>query len=100
MKQKLLEREYNNDNLIKQIQKVDLTEQKKLWQNNEKISNIQQNASRHVRSCKKKLAHSTNQSGILYVFVNKSTIAFKRNKNIQDLLGGHLIKNRKVVKKN
>ena len=33
------------------------------------------------------------------VFVNKPTVAFKRNKNIQDLIGGHLIKDGKVVKK-
>ena len=33
------------------------------------------------------------------VFVNKPTVAFKRNKNIQDLICGHLIKDGKVAKK-
>ena len=33
-------------------------------------------------------------------YVNKPTIAFQRNKNIQDLIGGHLIKDVKVAKKN
>ena len=33
------------------------------------------------------------------VFVNKPTIAFKGNKHIQGLIGGHLIKNGKVAKK-
>ena len=30
------------------------------------------------------------------VFVNKPAIVFKRNRDIQDLIGGHLIKNGKV----
>ena len=33
------------------------------------------------------------------VFVNKPTIAFKRNKNIQDFIDGNLIKDEKVAKK-
>ena len=33
------------------------------------------------------------------MFVNKPTIAFKRNKNIQDLISDHLIKDGKVAKK-
>ena len=33
------------------------------------------------------------------MFVNKPTIAFERNKNIQDLIGGHLIKDQKAAKK-
>lgn len=33
------------------------------------------------------------------VFVNKLTIKFKRNKNLQDLFGGHLIKDKEVAKK-
>ena len=33
------------------------------------------------------------------MFVNKPTIAFKRNKDIQDLTGGHLVKDGKVAKK-
>ena len=32
-------------------------------------------------------------------FVNKPTIAFKRNKKTQNLLGGHVIKDGKVAKK-
>ena len=33
------------------------------------------------------------------VFVNKQIIAFERNKNIQDHIGGHLIKDGKVSKR-
>ena len=33
------------------------------------------------------------------MFVIKPTIAFKRNKNIQDLIGGYLIRDGKVAKK-
>ena len=33
-------------------------------------------------------------------YVNKPTIVFQRNKNIQDLIGGHLIKDVKFAKKN
>ena len=32
-------------------------------------------------------------------FINKPKIEFKRNKNIQDFIGGHLIKDGKVDKK-
>ena len=42
MKQKLLERKYNEDNLNKKMEKVDLIEQKELLQNNEK-SNSKKN---------------------------------------------------------
>ena len=38
MKQKLLERKYNEDNLNKKMEKVDLIEQKELLQNNEKVT--------------------------------------------------------------
>ena len=38
MKQKHLERKYNEDNLNKQMETVDLTERKVLLQNNEKSS--------------------------------------------------------------
>ena len=34
-----------------------------------------------------------------YNYVNKPTIAFKRNRNIQDIIGGQLIKDGKVAKK-
>ena len=43
MKQKLLERKYNEDNLNKQMEKVDLVERKELLQNNEK-SNSKKNS--------------------------------------------------------
>ena len=71
MKQKLLERTYNEDDLNKQMEKVELIKQKELLQNNEKDSikkNIPimltynrelPNISEVVR---KKLAHSTDKS--------------------------------------
>ena len=68
MKQKLLERIYNEGNLNKQIDKVDLIERKELLQNNEKINSKKMiplvltynNVSKHIKSHKKKLVHSTN----------------------------------------
>ena len=68
MKQKLLERIYNEGNLNKQIDKVDLIERKELLQNNEKINSKKiiplvltyNNVSKHIKSHKKKLVHSTN----------------------------------------
>ena len=32
-------------------------------------------------------------------YVNKPTLVFKRNRNIQDIIGGHLRKDEKVAKK-
>ena len=68
MKQKLLERIYNEGNLNKQIDRVDLIERKELLQNNEKINSKKiiplvltyNNVSKHIKSHKKKLVHSTN----------------------------------------
>ena len=68
MKQKLLERIYNEGSLNKQIDKVDLIERKELLQNNEKINSKKiiplvltyNNVSKHIKSHKKKLVHSTN----------------------------------------
>ena len=68
MKQKLLERIYNEGNLNEQIDKVDLIERKELLQNNEKINSKKliplvltyNNVSKHIKSHKKKLVHSTN----------------------------------------
>ena len=73
IKQKHLERKYNEDDLNKQMEKVDLIEWKVLLQDNEKSNckknhttsiNIQQNASKHIKSRKIKLAHSADQSWI------------------------------------
>ena len=55
------------------MQKVDLIERKELLQNNEKKLTARitpilltcNNASKKIRSCKKKLAHSTDQSWFL-----------------------------------
>ena len=68
MKQKLLEKIYNEGNLNKQIDRVDLIERKELLQNNEKINSKKiiplvltyNNVSKHIKSHKKKLVHSTN----------------------------------------
>ena len=45
------------------------------------------------------MVHSKINPEFCSVFVNKPTVAFKRNKNIQDLIGGHLIKDGKIAKK-
>ena len=46
MKQKLLKRKYNEENLNKQIEKVDLIERKELLQNNEKL--LQNNSKKDI----------------------------------------------------
>ena len=45
------------------------------------------------------MVHSKINPEFCSVFVNKPTVTFKRNKNIQDLIGGHLIKDGKIAKK-
>ena len=108
MKKKLLERKYNEDNLNKQMEKVDLIERKVLLQNNEKgnskkniplvltYNRMIPNISEVVRKNWHILQINTEFRNM---FVNKPTIAFKRNKNTQDLIGGYLIKDGKVAKK-
>ena len=84
------------------MDKVDLIERKELLQNNEKINckkNIQL-VLRHNRTLPN-ISEVVRKNGhilqinteFLNVFVNKPTITFKRNKNIQDLIGGYLIRN-------
>ena len=108
MKQKRKERKYNEDNLNEQMDKVDLIEQKELLQNNEKI-NSKKNillTLTYSRTFPNISEVVTKNWYILQinpkfrnVFVNKPTIVFKRNKYIQDLIGGHLLKDGKVDKK-
>ena len=58
--------------------------------------NIQQTTSRQVV---KKKWHSLQISLEFHVFVNKTTIVFKTNKNLRDLIGCHLIRDGKVANK-
>ena len=52
------------------------------------------------RKVVRKIWHSLQISPEFHnVFVNKTTIAFKTNKNLQDLIGCHLIRNGKVANK-
>ena len=53
----------------------------------------------NIRNHKKKLHTLLINPEFRNVFVNKPTRAYKRNENIQDLIGGHIIKNGKVAKK-
>ena len=100
MKQKRLERKYNKDDLISQMMNFDLIYRKVLLQNNVK-SNSKKNISR-VLTCKRTLSNIRSWHILQIipefcnVFVNKPTVAFKRN---QDLICGHLIKDEKVAKK-
>ena len=61
--------------------------------------NIKQNAYKHIRSRRKKMLILQIIPEFRNVFVNKLTIAFKRNKNMQNLISDHLIKYGKVAKK-
>ena len=106
MKQNILERKYNEDDLNKQMEKVDLTEREVLLQYNEKQQqkhntniNIQQNAPNISEVVRNNWQILQINPEFCNVLVNKPTVAFKRNKNIQDLIGGHLIKDGKVAKK-
>ena len=107
MKEKLLERKCNG-NLNKQMEKVDLIERKAVLQNNEKInskkyiplvltySRTLPNTSEVLR----KIWHILQINPDFWnVFVNKPTLAFKINKNVEDLISSHLIKDGKVSKK-
>ena len=90
------------------MEKVGLIERKELLQNNEKNKSKKNiplvltynktlpNISEVVRkNCH--ILHINPE--FRNVFANKPTIAFKRNKNIQNLTGSHLIKDGKVAKK-
>ena len=41
---------------------------------------------------------SSNKSGLEEIFQNNPFVAYKRNKNLQEIIGGHTIKNGKVFK--
>ena len=104
MKQKLSERKYNEDHLNKQMEKVVLIERKELLQNNEKINSkknipTQQNIPNISEIVRKNWYILQINPEFRNVFVNKPAIAFKRYKNIRDLIDGHLIKDGKVAKK-
>ena len=55
--------------------------------------------SKHTRSRQKKLYILLNNPEFRNLSVNKPTTTHKRNENIQDLTGSHLIKDGKVANK-
>ena len=89
------------------MEKFGLTEGKYIFQNNEK-SNSKKNIpilSTYNRTLPNMSEVVKKNWHILHinpelrnVFVDKPTISFKRNKNIQDLIGDHLIKAGKVAR--
>lgn len=109
LKEKLLQREYKEENIDRQMEKVNMIDRKELLQAKEK--NNQKNKIPLVITYNRTLPNISEvvkknwnilQIGSEFenVFDNTPTIAFKRNKNIQELIGGNLINNGKLVKRN
>ena len=108
IKQKFLDRQYKEQVLDEQIKKVDRTERKELFICKEKHNKIRiplsitynrtlPNISKIVNRNWNILQINTEFHG---VFQATPMIAFKRSKNLQDIIGGHTVKQRKVFKKN
>ena len=108
IKQKFLERQYKEEVLDEQIKKVDIIERKELLSC--KVKNNQNriplsitynrtlpNRSKIVNRNWNILQISTKFHG---VFQGTPMIAFKRSKNLQEIIGGHTVKQGKVFKKN
>ena len=92
-----MKEKYNEGNLNKQMRKVDVIVTK-LWSSSKKnISDLL--TLPNIEVARKKWHILQISPEFHNVFVDKPTIAFKRNENIQDLIGWNLIKNRKVAKK-
>lgn len=110
LKEKLIEREYKEKTLKKQIEKVNQINRKELLQTNNKHSE-KTNMIPLVLTYNRTLPNISNvvkkNWNILqinphfhHVFGVTPTLAFKRNKNIQELIGGNLIRNGKLVRRN
>ena len=106
LKQKFIEREYLEKILKYQIDKIDNTDRKDLLRKKEKS-----NADRIpcLVTCNRKLSMMceiiNNYWNILQInlelqetFKNNPLVALKRNKNLQEIIGGHKIKHEKAFK--
>ena len=107
IKQKFLDRQYKEEVLDEQITKVDRIERKELFTCKEKKKNriplsitykrILPNISKIVNRNWNILQISNEFHG---VFQATPMIAFKRSQNLQEIIGGHTVKQGKVFKKN
>ena len=101
-KQKFLERQCKEEVLHEQIKKVDKIERKELFTNKENSNknriplSITYNRTLSVVS---KIILQINTQ-FHAVFQTKPMIAFKCSKNLQEIVGGHSVKQGKVFKKN
>ena len=109
IKQKFLDRQYKEEVLDEQIKKVDRIERKELFTCKEKMNNknripLSITYNRTLPNISKIMNRNWNILQINTEFheVCKATpiIAFKRSKNLQEIIGGHTVKQGKVFKKN
>ena len=97
IKQNFLQRQYREDALDEQIKKVDTTERKELFTNKEKSNKNRIPLSLTCNRTLPNISNIVNRNwNILQintefhgVFQSKSIIAFKRNKNLYEIIGGH-----------
>ena len=108
IKQKFLDRQYKEEVLDEQIKKVDRIERKELFTCKEKMNNknripLSITYNRTLPNISKIVNRNWNilQLNIKFHGVFKATqmIAFKRSKNLQEIIGGHTVKQRKVFQK-
>ena len=108
IKQKFLDRQYKEEVLDEQIKKVDRTERKELFTCKEKSNKNRISLSITYNRTLPNISKIVNRNwNILQintefhgVFQATPMIAFKRSQNLQEIIGGHTVKQGKVFKKN
>ena len=109
IKQKFLDRQYKEEVLDEQIKKTDRIERKELFTCKEKNNNknriplsITYNRTlRDISKCVSRNCHILQINTEFHrVFKDTPMMAFKRSKNLQEIIGGHTVKQGKVFKKN
>ena len=109
IKQKFLDRQYKEEVLDEQIKKVDRIERKELFTCKEKMNNknripLSITYNRTLPNISKIMNRNWNilqiNTEFHEVFTATPMIAFKRSKILQEIIGGHTVKQGKVFKKN
>ena len=109
IKQKFLDRQYKEELLDEQIKKVDRSEREERFACKEKKSNksiipLSITYNRALPNISKIVNRNWNilqiNTKFHRVFKDTPIIAFKRSRNLKEIIGGHIVKQGKVFKKN
>ena len=106
LKENIIERGHGENILKDQIDKVDNIDQKDILSKKEKgnkdkipcLITYNRKLPMMRKNHKQSLEFSSNKSELRETFQNNPFVAFKRNKNLQEIIGDHKIKNRKMFK--